>query len=168
VVKNRANNFKFFFLLFVWMDEYILFCTNDRIGKAGDENLCGLSKMSKTNYTAQQKTGPFFPQAKFSFFMDFQLLITTPFLVFFLSTSDFWDNPQWIFQKHWKCPNWVTPKRYNKIFPKIQSIRGFFSNKCYIQNWFWNLSSTSGLSQIWKIWNAWKLPSACLKDNSDP
>jgi hypothetical protein len=62
----------------------------------------------------------------------------------------------------------VTPIRYNKNIPKIQSIRGFFGNKCCFQNWFWNLSSTSGLSQIWKIWNAWKLPSACLKDNSNP
>jgi hypothetical protein len=24
-----------------------------------------------------------------------------------------------------KCPNWVTPKRYNKIFPDIQSITWF-------------------------------------------
>jgi hypothetical protein len=39
-------------------------------------------------------------------------------------------------------------KRYNKEFPKIQSIRGFFGNKCSFQNWFWNLSSTSGLSHI--------------------
>jgi hypothetical protein len=63
------------------MDEYILFCTNDRIGKAGDENPRGLSKMSKTDYTAQQKTGPFF--RKQTFFIDFQLLITTLYLVFF-------------------------------------------------------------------------------------
>jgi hypothetical protein len=62
----------------------------------------------------------------------------------------------------------VTPKRYKNISPKIQSIRGFFNNKCSFQNWFWNLSSTSGLSQIWKIRNSWKLPSTCLKDNSDP
>jgi hypothetical protein len=40
--------------------------------------------------------------------------------------------------------------------------------KCSLKNWFWNLSSTSGLSQIWKIRNAWKFPNACLKDNSDP
>jgi hypothetical protein len=59
------------------------------------------------------------------------------------SVLSFWGSPQWLFQKHWKCPNWVTPKRYNKIFPKIQSIRGFFGNKCSFQKWFWNLSSTS-------------------------
>jgi hypothetical protein len=57
----------------------------------------------------------------------------------------------------------VNPKRYHKIFPKIQSIRGFFGISM-----FWNLSSTSGLSQICRIRNAWKLPGACLKDNSDP
>jgi hypothetical protein len=85
--------------------------------------------------------------------------------------TGFWDNLQWIFQKHWKCPNWVTlsdsKNIYNKIFHKIQRIRGFFDNKCSLQNqnWFWNLSSTSALSQIW---NAWKLPSACLKENSVP
>jgi hypothetical protein len=54
------------------------------------------------------------------------------------------------------------------FFPKIQSIREFFGNKSCFQNWFLNLSSTSGLSQIWKIRNAWKLPSTCLKENSDP
>jgi hypothetical protein len=86
---------------------------------------------------------------------------------FFPSKSGFWDNPQWIIQKHWKCPNWVTPKRNNKTFPKIQSIRGFFDNKCSFQNRFWNFSSTSDSSQIWKIRNAWKLSNACLKDNSD-
>jgi hypothetical protein len=84
------------------------------------------------------------------------------------AAAGFWHNPQWIFQKHLKCHNWEPPKRYNQIFPKIQSIHGCFDNKCSFQNWFWNLSSTSGLSQIWKIRNAWKLPSACLKDNSDP
>jgi hypothetical protein len=60
----------------------------------------------------------------------------------------------------------LTSKRYSKIFPKTQSIRGFFGNKCSRQNWAWKLSSTSGLSQIWKIRNVWKLPSGCLKDNS--
>jgi hypothetical protein len=61
----------------------------------------------------------------------------------------------------------MTPKRYNKIFPKNQSICGFFDNKCSFQNWSWNLFSTSGLSQIRKIRNASKLPSACVKDNFD-
>jgi hypothetical protein len=74
------------------------------------------------------------------------------------------ENPQWIFEKHWKYHNWVTPKRYKKIFPKIQIIIGFFGNKCSFQNWFWNLSSTSGLSQIWQTINAWKLPTTCVKD----
>jgi hypothetical protein len=62
----------------------------------------------------------------------------------------------------------VTPKRSNKIYLKIQSISGFFGNMRGFQNRIWNLSSTSGLSQNRKIRNAWKLPSACLKDNSDP
>jgi hypothetical protein len=40
-----------------------------------------------------------------------------------------------------------------------QSIRGFFCFKFSFQNCFWNVFSTSGLSQICKIRNAWKLPS---------
>jgi hypothetical protein len=47
-------------------------------------------------------------------------------------------------------------------------MRDFFGNKGSFQNCFWNLSSASGLSQVWKIRNTWKLPKACLKDNSDP
>jgi hypothetical protein len=38
-----------------------------------------------------------------------------------------------------------------------QSIRGFFGFKFSFQNCFWNVFSTSGLSQICKIRNAWKL-----------
>jgi hypothetical protein len=40
-----------------------------------------------------------------------------------------------------------------------QSIRGFFGFKYSFQNGFWNVFSTSGLSQICKIRNGWKLPS---------
>jgi hypothetical protein len=40
-----------------------------------------------------------------------------------------------------------------------QSIRGFFGFKSSFQNCFWNVLSTSGLSQIYKIRNVWKLPS---------
>jgi hypothetical protein len=39
-----------------------------------------------------------------------------------------------------------------------QSIRGFFGFESTFQNCFWNVFSTSGLSQICKIRNAWKLP----------
>jgi hypothetical protein len=40
-----------------------------------------------------------------------------------------------------------------------QSIRGFFDFKSSFHNYFWNVFSTSGLSQICKIRNVWKLPS---------
>jgi hypothetical protein len=39
-----------------------------------------------------------------------------------------------------------------------QSIRGFVGFESSLQNCFWNVLSTSGLSQICKIRNAWKLP----------
>jgi hypothetical protein len=45
------------------------------------------------------------------------------------------------------------------FFYKNQSINGFFSFEYSFQNCFWNVFSTSGLSQICKIRNAWKLPS---------
>jgi hypothetical protein len=67
----------------------------------------------------------------------------------FYSASE--DNPQWFFQKHWKCTNWVAPKRDNKVVPENRSIRGFFDNKFIFQNWFWNHTSTSDSSQIWKF-----------------
>jgi hypothetical protein len=40
-----------------------------------------------------------------------------------------------------------------------KSIRGFFGFTFSFQIWFWNVFSTSGLSQICKIRNALKLPS---------
>jgi hypothetical protein len=40
-----------------------------------------------------------------------------------------------------------------------QSIRGFFGFKSIFQNCFWNIFSTSGMSQLCKIRNVWKLPS---------
>jgi hypothetical protein len=58
------------------------------------------------------------------------------------STSGFWDNPQWIFQKHWKSPYWVASKRDHTIFYENQSIRGLFDFESSFQNF-----STSGLSQ---------------------
>jgi hypothetical protein len=39
-----------------------------------------------------------------------------------------------------------------------QSTRGFFSFESSFQNCFWNVFSTSGLSQICKIRNVWKFP----------
>jgi hypothetical protein len=75
------------------------------------------------------------------------------------STSGSWDNPQWIFQKHWKCPLWVAWERDHKVFYGNPSIRGFFGFKFSFQNCFWNVFSTSGLSQICKIRNVWKRPS---------
>jgi hypothetical protein len=44
----------------------------------------------------------------------------------FSSTLGSWDNLQWIFQKHWKCPYWVALKRDHTIFYDNQSIRGLF------------------------------------------
>jgi hypothetical protein len=41
---------------------------------------------------------------------------------------------------------------------RIQSIFGFFGFEYSFQNFFWNLFSTSGLSQIRKMRNAWKFP----------
>jgi hypothetical protein len=40
-----------------------------------------------------------------------------------------------------------------------QSTRGFFGFESSFPKSFWNVFSTSGLSQICKIRNAWKLPS---------
>jgi hypothetical protein len=64
-----------------------------------------------------KKQAIFFPQAKLNFFHRFSASY----------------SPQWIFQKHWKCLNWVTPKKTTKYFRKVQSIRGFFGNKCSFQ-----------------------------------
>jgi hypothetical protein len=49
-----------------------------------------------------------------------------------------------------------------------QSIRGFFGFESSFQNCFWNLLSTSGLSQIWKIRNVWKLPSPFSRNTLTP
>jgi hypothetical protein len=38
----------------------------------------------------------------------------------FPSTSGSWDNPQWIFQKHWKCPLWVAWDRDHKVYYEIK------------------------------------------------
>jgi hypothetical protein len=54
-------------------------------------------------------------------------------------------------------------KETTKYFTKSEfSIEFEYS----IQNCFWNVFSTSGLSQIWKIRNVWKLPSP-FKEYSD-
>jgi hypothetical protein len=49
-------------------------------------------------------------------------------------------------------------KRPQGILRK-QSTSDFFGFESSFQNCFWNLFITSGLSQIWKIRNIWKLPS---------
>jgi hypothetical protein len=76
----------------------------------------------------------------------------------FPSTSGSWYNPQIIFRKHSKCPYWVVSERDHKVFYENQSINGLFGCKSSFQNCFWNLLNTSGLSQICKIKNVWKLP----------
>jgi hypothetical protein len=40
-----------------------------------------------------------------------------------------------------------------------QSIRGFFGFNSSFQNCFWNVFSTSGFSQIYKIRTVWKISS---------
>jgi hypothetical protein len=45
---------------------------------------------------------------------------------------------------------------YLKLFfpqAKLNFHCGFFGNKCSFQNWFWDLSSTSGLRIIFRIIN---------------
>jgi hypothetical protein len=54
----------------------------------------------------------------------------------------------------------MASERDHKVFYGNQSIRRFFDFECSFQNCFWNLSSTSGLSQICKMRNVWKLPSS--------
>jgi hypothetical protein len=49
-----------------------------------------------------------------------------------------------------------------------QSTRGFFGCESGFQNCFWNLFSTSGLSQIWKIINVRKLPSPFSRNTLIP
>jgi hypothetical protein len=50
-------------------------------------------------------------------------------------------------------------KETTRCFSENQSIRDFFGSESCFQNCFWNLYSFSGLSQICKIRNAWKLTS---------
>jgi hypothetical protein len=92
------------------------------------------------------------------FLLNFGALGPNLFLDFSI-TSFCWDNPQWIFQKHWKCLYWVALERHHKVFYEIQSICGFFGFKFMIQYCFWNLFRISGMSQICKIRNFWKLSS---------
>jgi hypothetical protein len=99
----------------------------------------------------------FFCELNSTNFNYFELLITTAYLDFF-STLGFWDNPQWIFQKHWTCLYWVALKLNHKVLNKNPSMRGFFRSS--FQNCFWNLFNTPGLSGICKIRNEWKFPSS--------
>jgi hypothetical protein len=83
------------------------------------------------------------------------------------STSGSWDNPQGIFQKHWKCPYWVASERDHNVFYENQSIRGFFGFEFSFHNCFWNFYSIFGLSQICKKRNVCKLPSSFSR-NTNP
>jgi hypothetical protein len=49
-----------------------------------------------------------------------------------------------------------------------QSTCGFFDFESSFQNWFWNVFSTSGLSQICKIRNVWMLPSPFSRNTLIP
>jgi CMP-N-acetylneuraminic acid synthetase len=53
----------------------------------------------------------------------------------------------------------VASERGNKLFSKNQGVRSFFGVYSSFQNCFWNLLSTSSLSQNFKIRNVWKLLS---------
>jgi hypothetical protein len=48
--------------------------------------------------------------------------------------AGFWDNPQWIFQKHWTCPG--ASKRDYNVFYEFQSIRDFLGIESSFQNGF--------------------------------
>jgi hypothetical protein len=54
------------------------------------------------------------------------------------------------------------------ISQKNQSIRGLLGVESSFQNCFWNLFSTSGLSEICKIRNVWKLPSPFTRNTLIP
>jgi hypothetical protein len=54
----------------------------------------------------------------------------------YLSTSESWDNPRWIFQSLWKCPLWGSwERRDHKVFYefKVYVIRGIFDFKSSFQ-----------------------------------
>jgi hypothetical protein len=59
-------------------------------------------------------------------------------------------------------PQGILLKPYN------HSKRVFFGFKSSFQHSFWNFLSTSGLSQICKIWNAWKLHSLFSRNTLIP
>jgi hypothetical protein len=59
-------------------------------------------------------------------------------------------------------------KRQEGFFSENQSIRGFFGFEYSFYNCFWNLFSASGLSQICKIRNAWKLLYLCSRNTLIP
>jgi hypothetical protein len=56
-----------------------------------------------------------------------------------------------------KIPSLSGLRKRQQGILRNQSIRGFFGFGYSFQNCFWNVFSTSGLSQICKIRNAWKL-----------
>jgi hypothetical protein len=53
----------------------------------------------------------------------------------------------------------------NKVLSANQSMCGFFRFECCFENGFWNFFIFSSLSQIYKIRNAWKLPSPFLRNS---
>jgi hypothetical protein len=58
--------------------------------------------------------------------------------------------------------------RVNNIFSENQSTRAFFDFESRFQNCFLNLLISSGLSQICKIRNVWKLPCSFSKNTLIP
>jgi hypothetical protein len=62
----------------------------------------------------------------------------------------------------------VAPKTDLKVFYENRSIRGFFDVESSFQNCLWNLFCISGMCQIFKIRNAWKLPSPFSRNTLIP
>jgi hypothetical protein len=60
---------------------------------------------------------------------------------------------------------WV---RDRKVFYENQTIRGLFGFESSFQNCIWNLFITSGLCQICKIRNVWKLSSPFSRNTLIP
>jgi hypothetical protein len=66
--------------------------------------------------------------------------------------------------KHWKSLLSGIGKYSQGILRKPVPICGFFGFESSFQNCFWNLFSFAGLSQIFKIRNAWNFPNSFSKN----
>jgi hypothetical protein len=67
-----------------------------------------------------------------------------------------------------KTPFWSGLGKRHKGMLRNQSTRGFFGFESSFQNCFWYVFSTSGLSQICKIRNVWKLTSPISRNTLIP